>query len=147
MIRSLCIALLSTLLLSSCKKDEVGDFPPVISNAEIFSTGADADAVLTFEYKDENGDLGSEDSTSSCFLYYHELFGIDTVDFPEFTSSYSLPYLTPNAADPSIEGSVQLNLEAPFFDITSDSTWAYSIEIIDRAGNRSNRLFTPFYNK
>ena len=136
--------------LSSCEKDEVGDFPPEISNAQIASTNPNdinATAILSFEYKDENGDLGTEDSTSSCFLNYHEISGNDTLDFPEFSSSYALPYLTPNAADPSIEGTIQLNLEAPYFNIASDSAWAYSIEIIDRAGNSSNQLYTPFYDK
>lgn len=142
---------LLVLFAAGCEKEEAADTPPEISDAQILLPSNVNDlnqpAVLSFSYVDENGDLGTNDTTSSCFLFYHEINGNDTLDFQEFSSGYALPYLTPNASNPYIEGSIQLNLEAPYFNIASDSAWAYSIEIMDRAGNKSNRIYTPFQEK
>lgn len=91
--------------------------------------------VLTFQYEDGDGDLGTSDpDVNAIFVQDSRLINPD---------EYYLPPLAPEDVSISITGTFQLEL-SPTFLLGNGSveTAEYSIYLFDRAGNQSNTVKT-----
>lgn len=148
------LIILSVPILVSCIKDNSFDVVPVItftSYQEFINVGAEVDsAQFAFSFQDGDGDLGSDNPTDiNCYMIYEEKNGNSVTRFPELEDrEYSLPNLTPNAADKNIEGEIKLSIKpAPIFNILTDSAYRYKCYIIDRAGNVSNTVYSEWNSK
>jgi hypothetical protein len=91
--------------------------------------------VLTFQYEDGDGDLGTSDpDVNAIFVQDSRLVNPD---------EYYLPPLAPEDASISITGTFQLELSPTFLlGNGSQETTEYSIYVVDRAGNQSNTVKT-----
>ena len=143
-------------LLSSCFKKEEYPIEPAITY-DTYTLNGDS-LELTFNFTDGNGDLGLHDNdtlspydTSSFFqynLYIHyfekddqlgwvngiNLAG-DTIVFP-----YRIEPIITKGKTKGIKGKMEVNLSHLYYNIFSDQsdTIKYSIQLIDRALNKSN---------
>lgn len=143
-------------LLSSCFKKEEYPFEPAITYDSYNFNGDTLN--LTFNFTDGNGDIGLNDSdtlspydTSSFFqynLYIHYLekddqFGwVNGINLAGDTIIFTYriePIVTIGKAK-GIKGKIDVNLSNLYFNSLSDQsdTIKYSIQLIDRALNKSN---------
>lgn len=105
-------------------------------------------ALIVFTFIDEDGDLGNEDTLTNCEMRYFERLNLNLVEFPDFKRTYSIPNLSPDAKNKYISGEMEFIIKpAPIFNIFSDSLYLWEIQIWDRAGNASNTIKTPLYDK
>lgn len=101
---------------------------------------------IEIKYQDGDGDLGSDRADDKNF------FIIDNrTNLPDSVRmfSYSLPNLSSNARNPSIQGTIKvkvpLALSSSFFPpypLPTKEETDFSLYIVDRAGNKSNVLIT-----
>ena len=119
------------------------EFPPepFLDNAQVSDTlitaGLDS-LVVSFDFQDGDGDLGNKKNDT--------LFNIFLVDNRTgFEYPYQMPVL--GKRDQAIKGTVWVTIDAfnvncrPFND--GRDTFRYQIYVIDRAGHKSNIIFTP----
>lgn len=139
------------ILLISCEKSSDVEERPKITfeKMEFYGEENNPDSAwIYFDFVDEDGDLGTDDTTANCWMRYYEIAQEDTVEFSQFIRSFSLPNLTPNAKNTFIEGNISLSIKpAPIFNVLSEDNYIWSIQIRDRAGNFSNLEWTPIYEK
>ncbi len=94
---------------------------------------------LTIRYEDGDGDLGSPNKEDLNFVIFDRR-GLGKIPFD--TLKYSLPDLTPQALNQSIQGTIRV--EIAFLLRRSgqmaEDTAFFEMYIIDRAGNRSNSV-------
>lgn len=131
------------LIVAGCISPPQYSDVPEISAPQVDKTiaipGQDS-LEVSFEFRDGNGDLGSKsrDTVINAFL-------IDTRT--GFKYSYQLPYISEQAEDQSVTGTIWITVEPFTFSCRPNrpnfDTLAYEIYIIDRAGNESNRITTP----
>lgn len=140
------------VLFSGClKTEEFPDEPRIaFKSFEFFGDSAS----LTITFTDGNGDIGLDDSdtappfdTSSAyyfnfFLEESELINGEwnTVTFAQ-PIYYRIPRITPTGQNKTLEGEIAVAIDPfPLF-ITGDAdTVRFSVELVDRALNRSNRV-------
>lgn len=138
------------LLFSCTKSNDINPIPQITFKKMQFfgpSTMPDS-ALIVIGFVDENGDLGNEDSTTNCVMRYWERINLNNIEFPQFKRTYTLPNLSPDAKNKYISGEIELIIKpAPVFNIFSDSLYFWEVQIWDRAGNASNIVKTPLYDK
>lgn len=92
--------------------------------------------VFTLFYRDGDGDLGENDPDAE------NLFITDLRN--EVTTGYRIPALAPGNDPVAIQGTLSVALENTFRISGADNeTVTYEIQIIDRSGNKSNKLISP----
>lgn len=146
--------MLAGVVLSGCLKTE--EFPDVPAIAfKSFEFFGDS-ASLTIKFTDGDGDVGLDASdiappydTSSVF--YYNLFLEQTakvngqwveVGFDE-PIYYRIPRITPTGQNKALEGEIAVAIDPFSFFITGVSdTVRFSVEMVDRALNRSNKVFS-----
>ena len=132
--------ILIVLLLFSCKKDDVLNVVPTIKFQSISPLTAQEyidDIIITISYADEDGDLGENSPDIDNLFVEDSRNGI--------VYHYRIPQLAPNGNEISIEGNFNIKINGS--GITNSSTSQqvnYDIYVIDRDGNSSNTISTPF---
>jgi hypothetical protein len=131
--------LCSTLLLTSCKKEEMMPAVPEIalisvSPLEVVQFGERV--KVRFSYQDGNGDLGHPDPDVPS-LEVKEA----RLNAPDW---YHIPPIAPEGSEVMIRGELEVELNALFLlgNGTVETT-TYTLRIRDRAGNWSNTITTP----
>jgi hypothetical protein len=134
--KSLLIVLLSLSVLSSCKKDEGISEVPEISFVSVVPnvvTAYQDSLVITISYRDGDGDLG-ENYTDD-----NNLFVQDSRN--QVTYGFRIRQLAPDDATIAIEGELNVKLDnAPIINGGASESVTYTIWVVDRAGNISNRI-------
>lgn len=142
---------LSILALSGIQCNSRQVFPPepriefsFLEPSEIKALSGSFD--IEIKYQDGDGDLGSDRADDKNF------FIVDNrTNLPDSVRmfSYSLPNLSSNARNPSIQGTIKvkvpLALSSSFFPpypLPVREETDFSLYIVDRAGNKSNVLIT-----
>ena len=133
--------LLLFLLIMGCEKvveEPVFDLSPRIELLELSQTSLvqfKDQLKIRISYEDGDGDLGNLDAdVNSIFIKDSRLTSPD---------EYYLAPLTPEDANVSIQGTLELKLSPTFLLGNGDrETIVYSIYLIDRAGNQSNIIET-----
>lgn len=136
-----CFLTISFLLLFSCTKENKELSFPTTPEITLIETSQNTlvefqdRLVLTFEYTDGDGDLGtSNPDINSIFIQDNRL------DSPD---EYYLPPLAPEEATISIQGQFQVELSPTFLlGNGTEESIVFSIFVKDRAGNQSNTVET-----
>ncbi len=129
----------------SCKKDKYevvkeiveGDAPIIffmsVVPTEVKEYGDSL--VFTIAYQDQNGDLGENDpDVENVFLVDNRI---------DITYKYRLSQLAPLEANVPIRGTFEIVLpNTGITDGSSEQTGKYTLYIVDRAGNKSNRVLS-----
>jgi hypothetical protein len=145
--------LLGLLLLSvgfgTCRSRQV--FPSEPRIEFVFLEPSEIKALtgsfdIEIKYQDGDGNLGSDNPDDKNF------FVIDNrTNLPDSvrTFSYSLPDLSSNARNPSIQGTIKvkvpLALSSSFFypyPLPAEEITDFSVYLMDRSGNKSNVIVT-----
>jgi len=146
---------LTLLFILSCTKPPHYPNEPVIKfnrlskNTAKAGFGSQDSLLITFDFTDGDGDIGNEDNQINVQFK-------DLRDDSEFLT-YSIPFIPVRGANNGISGEVSIILELgnpiccftpegigdcfPPFLVEKD-TMVYEIYILDRAGNRSNKILT-----
>ncbi len=129
------VVLSSFLIFIGCKKDEAPVAPVIsIENISEYSiTEYNNAIVVTIQYEDHQGDIGTTDPDE------HSLFITDE-RFVE-QDGYHIDPLTPNLQALHVRGTFQVTLR-PLFIMQNDSieTTHLTFELRDRAGHTSNQV-------
>lgn len=99
---------------------------------------------ITIHFQDGDGDIGYLNDP------LNNLWVVDTrTDVPDSLRSvgFSIPSLTPETKNPSIQGEIEISLLTPpsikFFNPNSNETEViFDVYLVDRKGNRSNTVQT-----
>lgn len=150
------------LLFGSFGCQESVDFPdePEIE-FKSFERNDDGSADLTIEFTDGDGDIGlNEGDTTGKYApgkkYFHNLF----VHYYEKQDGewvkrdlnppyfYRVPVITPDGKNKALEGDIEVHLEKPYYDPNNSfDTIKYRVQLVDRALNESNKVFSPVMTK
>jgi len=128
------------LLFFSCKKDAAFSVVPTIEFKSISPSTAQEyidEISITISYTDGDGDLGENNPD------IYNLFVLDNRIGIEY--KFRIPELSPNGNEIAIEGNFNIKINGS--GITNGSTSQqvnYDIYVIDRDGNSSNTISTPF---
>lgn len=141
---ALLVGLLITL--SSCDDSPVFPAEPKVEYLDIFPREVQVgDSVLiTFRFQDGDGDLGTNDgeTTNLTLLDSREVEGRVPDGFG--VNPYTLPSLTPDAKNPSIQGEVTVKINSmvrlPDVARGEPDSVRYQIILIDRAGNQATPI-------
>lgn len=133
----------------TCKTKQV--FPPEPKIQFVFLEPSEIKALsgafnIEIKYQDGDGDLGTDNADEKNFFVIDNRNNLpDSVR----TFSYSLPNLSSNARNPSIQGTIKvkvpLALSSSFFypyPLPVKEVTDFSVYIVDRKGNKSNVLVT-----
>lgn len=145
---------LTGILLSGCLKTEEFPSTPAIKFKSFEFFGDSASLVVSFT--DGDGDVGLDASdnappydTSSIYYYNFFLRYSEKVNNVwqnvQFEDSifYRIPRITPTGQNKTLEGEIAVAIDPfPLFITGNSDTVRYSVEMVDRALNRSNRVFT-----
>ncbi len=152
---NLIFIVLSGLLLSSCSGvGPVFDERPEISLVSIGPsrvTQGSADSVkIVIHFQDGDGDLGAvEGSAPGPNLWVVDNRGIMADSLATF--SYTVPNLSPGTKNPSIQGTIEITMDAPIlskyfppFPAENENDVNFKIYLKDRAGNTSDTIYSTF---
>ena len=97
---------------------------------------------ITFSFKDGDGDLGLDQSSTDydCFLTDSRFPSVPPIN-------YRIPDITPQSNVKAISGEIIINIPGVYrrFGFPTD-TLSYFIQIKDRAGNMSNKIKTDRFS-
>lgn len=141
------LGLIAMLFFSNgCIKLKTFPPTPVITFKSVSVTEAKQGVTpikIIFTFTDGDGDLGlTQQDTSKDVLILDIRKGLPT--FAPIQYDYRMPYVTPEGNNKSISGEVEIDIPNTFCrpGLAVD-TLKYSVQIKDRAGNKSNTLETP----
>lgn len=147
-VASICV------LCCGCLKTEEFPVTPAIAFKSFELFGDSASLVIAFT--DGDGDVGLDPSDNgapydTASVFYNNLFlelseyrnGVwNTIEF-EDPIHYRIPRITPTGQNKALEGEIAVAIDPFFLFITGTAdTVRYSVEMVDRALNRSNKVFT-----
>ncbi|HNQ13352.1 MAG TPA: hypothetical protein PKH65_05935 [Bacteroidia bacterium] len=132
------IALL-VVLSSSCKKQEsINEIPEIefLSITPQMAKEFSDDIHIRFKYKDGNGDLGENNA---------DVFNLFVTDKRlNLEYKYRISQLSPSGSSISIQGTLDVLIEKTgITDSSAMQDVSFSLYVVDRAGNQSNRIQTP----
>ena len=150
-----------TLLLSSCFKKEEYPVEPIISYKDFVITGDSA--MLSVNFTDGDGDLGlSPNDTLPPYNpgseYYYNIYVVNyekddqlgwipAVDLQGDTLvfEYRIKPIEFKGKSKGIKGVIDIDMGTLYYNIFSNQadTIKYSVQLIDRALNKSNIIETP----
>jgi hypothetical protein len=159
------LAIISTIFLYSCKREQDFSVVPLISFVEFKKYGFDS-ATCRINFTDGDGDIGLDPFdtiapfnlhshyNSDLFLVYYYLDTIskswkvynqhqsDTVkkDFDTLQYTYRIPNLTQNGQKQSLQGEIKVAIPGPYG--IPGQTFKYEITLVDRALHVSNMVQT-----
>ncbi|MEZ4738778.1 MAG: hypothetical protein R2818_05330 [Flavobacteriales bacterium] len=142
------------LLVGGCLKTEEFPKEPRIEFKSFEFFGDSASLVISFTDGDGDIGLGPSDNTppfDTGSTYYFNLFLEHAekrngewydVEFEE-PISYRIPRITPTGQNKSLEGEIAVAIDPfPLFITGNSDTVRYTVELVDRALNVSNRAST-----
>ena len=128
----------AALFLAACDKTtEISDIPEISFESVVPNVVTEYQDSLyfTISYRDGNGDLG-ENNTDD-----HNLFIQDSRN--DVTYGFRIQQLAPTNADITIQGNINVTLDnTAIIDGGTSESVSYTIWVVDRAGNESNRVST-----
>lgn len=143
---------LAAVLFSGCLKTEEFPNTPAIK-FKSFDFFGDS-ASLTISFTDGDGDIGLDPADNAppfdtASTFYYNLFleqsqkvnGVWQVVEFEIPIHYRIPRITPTGQNKALEGEVAVAIDPYPLFIVGD-TVRYSVEMVDRALNRSNKVFS-----
>ena len=102
--------------------------------------------AIQVHFEDGDGDLGYETLDANNPKDFIIIDNRDNIpdDIPPDANSSNLPYLTPDARNPSIQGTITMTapVQRVFGLFAEEEKTTYTIYIRDRAGNISNEIVT-----
>jgi hypothetical protein len=146
--------LFAGVLATGCLKTEEFPSTPAIKFKSFEFFGDSASLVVTFT--DGDGDVGLDASDNAppydtASTYYYNFFlryseKRNNVWYNvQFADSifYRIPRITPTGQNKTLEGEIAVAIDPfPLFITGNSDTVRYSVEMVDRALNRSNKVFT-----
>lgn len=158
------LTILLTLSLGCLREEEYPIIPEIVYEDFILllntQTGIIQRGVLSFTFKDGDGDIGLNSSDTAppydfnLFIDYFEIQNEDTVQIylvdpaSGDTSTFNarIPILTPSGSDKSIKGEIEDTLF--IYDPTSAyDTIMFRVYLVDRALHKSNVIYTPLIRR
>lgn len=133
--------LAAVAMVSGCKDKGCTDNVPYIEFRSLTSTPTSA--LLTFYFRDCDGDIGNPDKADTAgfnlFLtYYQKTNGNwEKLVLPE-ESRYKIPEVTSKSNSDKLEGEIDIDLTVEVFSFTSIDTLKIEFYMKDNAGNVSN---------
>lgn len=144
----------SILLVTSCTNEPVFPLEPRIEFVDIQPKDVrhlQDSIVITFRFQDGDGNLGADDGEINLELIDSRVNnGLTPV---QASNVYSIPDLTPNAKNPSIQGEISVTIPLTInLPTETEEDIRYQIKMWDRAGNLATpinentdgRIFTDF---
>lgn len=134
-------ALVLSMIVTSCKKDKVDLLDPVPAVLEVTVSPTSVvefqdSIVFSVQYRDGDGDLGENTPDAA------NLFVVD--NRINVTERFRIRELAPSGSDIPITGTLLVTLRnTGITDNSTSQTFDYTIYLVDRAGNESNRVVTP----
>lgn len=132
---TLCLLPILTLLVG-CAKDEPISPVPVISFVSATPqtvTAFEDPLTITISYRDGDGDLGENDTDANNLFMEDSRNGV--------VYGFRIRQLAPDDADIAIEGNLNVAVpNVPIIGSGDSETFTYTIHVVDRAGNESNRV-------
>lgn len=136
----LCAALTLLSGLNACKSEAI--IIPVVPEIELLEVSPIAvrafkdSIVFRIKYTDGDGDLGTNDDTErNVFLEDDRIGAVHT---------FRLQQIAPDEANVPVSGTFKLTLPNTLItDGSAQQEVSFSLYIVDRAGNESNRVQSP----
>lgn len=136
------------ITLSSCNNDPVFSVVPQIEFVDIQPREVQQfvdSMIITLRFTDGDGDLGDQGVEKNMIVIDQRT----TLTPQQATIEYTVPNLTPEARNPSIQGLIYIQVAptaiTPGLNIDSEKTH-FSIRLSDRAGHTSNEIITDEIN-
>jgi hypothetical protein len=140
------VLIVMAILVNGCIKFKTFPPTPVITFKSMSVTEVKQGQTpikIIFNFTDGDGDIGLTQQDTSKDILILDLRRGNPV-FSPIQYDYRMPYVTPEGNNKSISGELAIDIPNTFCrpGLTVD-TLRYSIQIKDRAGNKSNILETP----
>jgi hypothetical protein len=123
-------------MLAACNtENEISDVPEIsfISVMPNVVTEYQDSLVFSISYRDGNGDLGENNTDTDNLFIEDSRNGV--------AYGFRIQQLAPNDADIAIQGNLNITLpNTAIINGGQSESVSYSIWIVDRAGNESNRV-------
>jgi len=159
--RILFLLTIAVIVWASCSKKPYNYYPiePQIYYKSVQPNLIDfndttAAVQVTFTFNDGDGDLGTDETTSTNAIYFKDSRDTSAADT---TFGYPFPYISSDKRpkNGSLEGNVVVTLNRAYFSVLDSlhlalrgDTLHYNIYIKDNAGHKSNVITTdPIYIK
>ncbi len=128
----------AALFLAACDTaPEISDIPEISFESVVPNVVTEYQDSLyfTISYRDGNGDLGENNTDEN------NLFIQDSRN--DVTYGFRIQQLAPTNADIIIQGNINVTLDnTAIIDGGASESVSYTIWVVDRAGNESNRVST-----
>jgi len=142
-----------SLLSFSCQKKEVYPLTPIIEFKDysiIRRNGIDSNIVISFSFKDGDGDIGysDDDKNMSVFVYYYKKKGgvFNLTVNPDSSNNFNvkLPMILPDGVKRPIKGDIDYLINI-YYDLSLSKNDTVYVEFYlqDRALNKSNLIASP----
>jgi len=136
-----------SLLSFSCQKKEVYPLTPIIEFKDysiIRRNGIDSNIVISFSFKDGDGDIGysDDDKNMSVFVYYYKKK--DGAFCFSNNFNVKLPMILPDGVKRPIKGDIDYLINI-YYDLSLSKNDTVYVEFYlqDRALNKSNLIASP----
>lgn len=141
------------LTAAGCSSGPVFDVEPEIlfmdvSPKQVSRSNPDDLFVITIHFQDGDGDLGDNTGEKVSNLFIRDTR--DNIPDSVRTEAFSMPDLTPQTRKPSIQGTIDINVEVlpqlskdfpPYVGPDAEDIY-YDVWLVDRAGHQSNTVRT-----
>lgn len=139
--RNNLIIIIALFTVFSCKKESVSTTPTIefvsISPSSV-QVGKD-NITITFSYKDEDGDLGENNSDVKNLFVTDNRNGV--------VYQFRIQQLAPSGSSISIQGNLSVAMpNTGITDGVSSESATFTLYVKDRAGNQSNSITTSSVN-
>jgi len=139
MMKRIVLRLLPILMLiTGCAKDEpISPVPEItfVSATPQTVTAYSTPLVVTISYLDGDGDLGQNNTDANNLFMEDSRNGV--------IYGFRVRQLAPDDANIAITGNLNVELPSvPIIGSGDSETFTYTIHVVDRAGNESNRVVT-----
>lgn len=128
----------AALLFAACDTDpEISEIPEISFESVVPNVVTEYQDSLyfTISYRDGNGDLGENNTDEN------NLFIQDSRN--DVTYGFRIQQLAPTNSDIIIQGNINVTLDnTAIIDGGASESVSYTIWVVDRAGNESNRIST-----
>lgn len=145
------LIIITLILTSGCEPVQLFPNEPAIRFVSLSPARIEEGEAfeLIFHYQDGDGDLGYNNSERPDTVPYDVFVKDNRANLPPPGSDYTgfpltLPNLTPQSRNRSIQGDIKVKLEGVYLVSRTDTaeTFDFSITLQDRAGNKSNVVKT-----
>ena len=157
-----------TTTFTSCREQEQFPDEPQLTFKEFIQETEDGQDVarMILSFTDGDGNLGLDQADTSgvfcpdtCFYYYnlfcnyyekqdgewvHYSYENEDILVPFY---YRVPRVTPGGQNPTLEGDIEIDMQAYFIPLTGYDTCRFEAFLVDRDLNHSNTVLTREFLK